>query len=348
MRSDAFNHGDADAKIGEIAARWLARRDRGLSTEEWDELQRWQEADPRHAAELAVLETSWARLDLAKVDTALAAEAAALDRDTASRMKRRLQWRPWSLAAAAALVVAGGIAWQHGFDSAKVDSTYQVVESSARRIELSDGSVAEVRDDSEVRSEFTLAERRIRLVRGEAHFKVMPDASRPFVVVAGDTAVRAVGTAFNVRLDAAEVEVLVTEGKVRVADSNRPAVGADEPAPLVVAGQRAVVTREPAASAGPNVAVSSAAPAEVEQALGWQSKRLVFDRTPLNEAVDAFNQHAAAGGIRVVLGEPSLRSRRLGGTFRAANAEGFVRLLEQSVEVRSERQGDQVILYPVK
>ena len=46
---------------------------------------------------------------------------------------------------------------------------------------------------------------------------------RPFTVAAADTAVRAVGTAFTVRLrDSEQVDVLVAEGKVAVASEQVP------------------------------------------------------------------------------------------------------------------------------
>jgi transmembrane sensor len=210
--------------------------------------------------------------------------------------------------------------------------------------------VAEVRGDSELRSEYSAHERRVRLLRGEAHFTVVKDAARPFVVSAGDTAVRAIGTAFNVRLDRGRIEVLVTEGKVQVADAG-PSGLVEPEAPMVSAGHRAVVESSGpggVAAARAKVEITAAAPAEMDQALAWQTTRLVFDRTPLAEAVDAFNRHAAPTGMRLAIGDSKLRARRMGGSFRAANMEAFVRLLEQSVEVRAERRGDLVVLLPVE
>ena len=201
-----------------------------------------------------------------------------------------------------------------------------------------------------MRAEFTATERRVRLVRGEAHFTVAPDASKPFVVQVGETVVRAVGTAFNVRLEAGRVEVLVTEGRVQVADRATSESGEAQRLPLVTAGERAIVERDAtsgAAAAQASIAVAAAAPVDVEKALAWHSTRLVFDRTPLDEAVEAFNRHSASGpGVKLVLGDPVLRARRLGGTIRAANVEGFVSLLEQSVEVRAEHRGNQIVLLP--
>src|SRR5690349_20668988 len=48
--------------------------------------------------------------------------------------------------------------------------------------------------------DFSAKSRAVRLIAGEALFQVAKDAARPFVVAAGDARVRAIGTAFNVRL----------------------------------------------------------------------------------------------------------------------------------------------------
>jgi transmembrane sensor len=199
------------------------------------------------------------------------------------------------------------------------------------------------RENSELRAEFTATERRVVLVRGEAHFTVVKDSARPFVVSAGNASVRAVGTAFNVRFDPKRVEVLVTAGTVQVADIREKSVARP---PLVTAGQRVVIEQVAAAVRAP-VAVSAAASTEIEETLGWQSARLVFSRTPLSEAVAAFNRHSPSGP-RLVIGDRSLRARRLGGSFRASNIEGFVRLLEQSADVRVERRGNQIVLWPAR
>jgi transmembrane sensor len=143
------------------------------------------------------------------------------------------------------------------------------------------------------------------------------------------------------------VEVLVTQGKVEVEDARQVA---EETSALVVAGQKAVVDRVAGVGAArmpAGVEITRAAPAEMEHALAWQSTRLVFDRTRLDDAVAAFNRYSSAtAGLRLVLGDAALSTRRMGGTFRAANVEGFVRLLEQSGEFRAERQAGRIVLWP--
>ncbi|MFI5337896.1 MAG: FecR family protein [Opitutales bacterium] len=340
----------------EAAAAWLARLDRGATETEQREFSAWLEADPRHAGEYTRLESEWKRLDRAGEDPVLAAMARELD----ARSLRRSRWRPARLApwAAAAAIVLAGLAWW-SFSPVAVNQpaaapvlTHQVVPSSARQLTLPDGSVVALRGDSEVATDYTPAERRVRLLRGEAHFIVAKNPDRPFIVSAGGVAVRAVGTAFDVRLDAGAVEVLVTEGKVGVNDavhsqSLLPPALENKP-PVLSAGQR--VTIEASALRGPAspVRIDSVTAAEMEQTLAWQSTRLVFNRTPLSEAVSAFNQHETHGG-RLVLGSADVGERLLGGTFRADNVEGFIRLLELSADVRAERRADgTVVLWPTR
>jgi transmembrane sensor len=335
----------------EEAARWLARRDRGLTSAEQQALVEWCEASPRHAVELARLETTWHTCDLAKASPKLASLAVELDRATTGY--RRFGWQTWAGVAAAIAVCALGFSvWQYPRPDVPLNRetarTYQVLPSGARQIAFEDGSTAQLRDDTEILAEFTGAERRVRLLRGEAHFTVVRDAQRPFIVAAREATVQAVGTSFNVRLDPGHVEVVVTEGRVQVREQGEVLETNHEWAPLVSAGERAVIERKSETPVVSRIAITPAERAEVEQAVAWQSVRLVFSRTPLSEAVEAFNQNAPGNsGVLLVLGDDSLRGRRLGGTFRAGNVEGFVRLLEQTANVRVERRGSEIVLLPV-
>src|SRR5690606_19734450 len=107
---------------------------------------------------------------------------------------------------------------------------------------LSDGSLVYLNSASEVLVAFNEHERRIILETGEAHFEVVPDASRPFIVTAGSVSVRAVGTAFNVKLAAESIDVLVVEGKVELSRQEK-ATAASSERPLIVAGEQTRVPR---------------------------------------------------------------------------------------------------------
>lgn len=349
---------DSDASAAQSAAEWVARRDRGLSAEQQERLAEWKDADPRNATELERMGAAWKSLDGVRGVSELEAMADMIVARSRRRQARERAGRLWALAFAAAAAVAVGIfTWRSIEPQPPVllDTTsknYRVLASTAQRMLLPDGSVAELNGTSRVEVDFTATERRVRLTEGEAHFVVAKNPERPFYVSAGPVTVRAVGTAFNVRLASEVVEVLVTEGKVKLEnasiDSTAPAAahptavpdgyasGAasrDEPdEAALVAGQRAVINRSAGAPATP-VQIGQMGRSEIDEALGWQSTRLVFNNTPLSEVVEGFNRY---NSHRLTIGDPEVRNRTLTGVFRADNVEGFVRLLRHSIDVKAE------------
>ena len=319
--------------IVQAAAAWLARRDRDLTAAEQDAYLHWLGQDPRHGAALAHLDKNWQALD------ALAhwrpAHSAQPNPDLLAR-PRLLRWRTagWALAAAGAAAAAVGI-FGPSFRAERPEEISPArgvrVIPRPERINLPDGSVVELNGDGRIMTDFTAAERRVRLLRGEAHFTVAKNPARPFIVDAGAVAVRAVGTVFEVRRAATAVEVLVTEGKVRV---ERPAGAGTAPVPptSLAAGERAVVDLS-ARGAAP--VVTPVSPAEIERALAWQGVRLEFSSLPLAEVVAEFNLRNTT---QLAMGDPETARLKIGGTFRADNVEGFVRLLQLSFGVTAERQ----------
>ena len=347
----------SDPVVSRTAAEWVARRDRGLSPAEARAFMEWRAADPRHELELARLSGTWHELDSAGSVPELELMADAFLHRARARLRRRRILRAASLTfAAAAALVLGVFTWNHrpstgtAHSPQRVTENYRVLASTMKRMTLPDGSVAELNGTSRIEIAFTPVERRVHLLDGEAHFVVEKNPDWPFFVTAGPVTVRAVGTAFNVRLESASIEVLVTEGKVKLesADSssppisNAPVTDADS---SLVQGQRAVINLATTVT-GPNVAVGEITPLEMNDALGWQSIRLVFSNTPLEEVVAGFNHY---NQVRLVLGDPRLRTRTLTGVFRADNLEGFVRLLRASVDVKTEtRAPSEIVLLPIR
>ena len=297
------------ASAQKIAADWIARGDRGLSPEQQKKMAAWEAADPRHAVELARLRNTWRVLGTADEVPGMMEYARGLEQK-ALRRRQRPAWTA-KVYLASGIAAAVMLVWTLGWTptglkpKAAESGRYSVIPSSAQRLTLSDGSIVELNGDSAVEPAFSATERQVRLLRGEAHFDVMKDPARPFSVTAGAVVVRAVGTAFNVRMETAAVEVLVTEGKVRVNDAARgepllanaavpagdvPPMMAKDPVsmetPVLVAGQKAVFSNATPAAVAP-VAVTAA---EMAHRLAWQDTQFVFDRTPLADAVAAFNR----------------------------------------------------------
>ena len=333
-------------EMEQAAADWLARRWAGLTAEDEASFQRWLASDPTHAATYRELEATWRLLDRVR-ETAPAGAHPDPDALAPRRRFRPALWLAPVLAAAAAVAIAY-VGWWRPAELAALRFSTDALTAvgSFQRIALPDGSVVRLNTDSLVQVRYSEVERRVRLVRGEAHFTVAKNPARPFFVEAGGVAVRAVGTAFNVRLQRDVVEVLVTEGQVRVDDPARGetmlAPRAPAAAPLLVAGERAVIPAPVVPTAPrPVVPVISVPAAEMERALAWQDRRLEFVATPLAEIVAEFNRY---NRTRLSIDDPVLAARRFGGSFRADDPENFVRLLQTRFGLRIERQGDETIL----
>ena len=321
------------------AGAWLARRDRGFSATEQEEFARWLRANPRHARAVAQLERTMATFDRLR---AFAPHAPAPpDRDFFAPPPARRWFYP-SLAAlgiAATLLLSFWL----GPSGAPARWHYATAPGGYERARLIDGSTIELNGGTSLDVEFTPAQRQVRLIRGEAHFQVAKDPAHPFVVTANAVAVSAVGTAFNVRVGQVGVEVLVTEGRVRVEPPPPPPAPRDAPAsvaapaiPLLTAGQKIVVSSD-TRSEPAKIAVLS--PEEIERTLAWQPRVAEFAKTPLREVVAAFNRQNRQ---QIVVDDPELDGLRIGGNFRTDQPDAFVRLLETSFGIEAERT-EQVI-----
>lgn len=403
-----------DAQIEDAAYRWLARRDRGLTPAEQDAYLDWLRADPRHQAALARVARSWSALDAlaewrpehsatpnpdllalphgatqfppATADAVRrnVAEVASVRPHSAGRSDAPARFRLFRTAALAAAALGIGLFvashFRHSPDpgntSAGRASAPKLIRHEPRRIILPDGSIVALQGDSSVRVSYSATERRVTLDGGEAHFTVAKAPRRPFIVEVKGVAVRAVGTAFNVRVASDAVAVLVTEGQVRLERPRRRVVDAEAaateqtpsdaspatlaendsssaantgvppaaaspapPAPLLLGGQRAVLSlSEP--SAPPQIA--SASNAELEAATEWQALRLTFNDMPLREVAREMNQHNRR---QLHIGDTAAGDIRIGGTFRADNVEALIRLLQRGFGVQLQTRGDQTVVY---
>jgi len=334
-----------DLEIDRQAAEWFGRREAGLSPEQEREFQSWLEADERHAIHFRQFDDTWEMLDGLKELHGRA--PAKLNNWTILWNKRH--WVTGALAAAAAIAIAF-ILWPHAGQSANSSQLAETQSGGMKMMELPDGSVVHLNTDSFVSVHYTPRERKVALVRGEANFVVAKNPERPFVVTAGAVSVLAVGTAFNVRMEPAAVEVLVTEGKVRVdhaatghsllaPDANEPVGSSASELHLLIAGERVsipVVANVPAPAAPTMVSAE-----QIDQSLAWQTRMLEFNMTPLGEVVKEFNLHNTH---QLVILDQALARRPFGGTFRADNYSVFVQLLEQGFGVVVERSGNRTVL----
>lgn len=232
------------------------------------------------------------------------------------RQRARFKAASQAIAAGLAVVaVATGI-W---FAMRETGAIVRTELAERREVTLADGSVVSVAPLSELRIRFTADRRSIGLRRGHVLFDVSPDQRRPFVVDAGNTIVRAVGTSFDVDMGEGTVRVTVIKGRVlveREGDSSGKGFLRDSAAPdrvQLAANEEVVVPVE--APMDSVRTVNGAAQA------AWATGTLVFEDETVAEVVRRFNLH----NIRQIqILDPQIARRRISGTFKASDPESFV------------------------
>jgi transmembrane sensor len=326
--------------VEDSAAGWVLRQDRGLTPAEQDAYLEWLTADPRHAAAYARHRRNWERLNL--LAQWRPEHGAGPNRDllapppATERRPRRARWWWAGLSLAAGLIVGLGWPWlaRDRAEPLAVVAAEPVRVTLIRQETLADGSQVVLNRGARLRLAYDGSTRRVFLDEGEAHFTVQPDATRPFVVEAGGVEVRALGTAFNVRLGEADLEVLVTHGRVRVDDGTAEAMAE------LGAGQRVWVDL---AESRPSV-VAPVAAEEVERRLAWQPRLLDFSAQPLQAVVEEFNRRNAP--YRIMVADSALAELPVSASLRSDNLEGFLRLLEAGFAVEVARTGHEIVLRP--
>jgi transmembrane sensor len=333
MNASPAEFSDHDDAIETAAAEWLVERDTGFAPGRAARFAAWRAADPRHEA--AVLRTERALDLIGEMPAIRAPLAARLAEETQIARPTFFRVPVWSAGLAAALAVAAAVAWWSFPTRAPATLHYVTAPTRQQQVALVDGSVMNLNVSTDVQVALTPAARRVTLTAGEAHFAVAHDTARPFIVTAGGVSVRAVGTAFSVRLGDHGVEVLVTEGKVKVtrddADST-PAPALPATHPLLVAGERTLIARDTAPAAAPVERVSVDA---LQAAVRWHSQVMTFTNLPLRDAVTLFNRRNTQ---QLILADAALGERKIGGTFAADQVEAFVRLLAQDGDITVERR----------
>ncbi|AEO76019.1 TPA: FecR family protein [Pseudomonas aeruginosa] len=231
--------------------------------------------------------------------------------------------RKASKAAGVALLLAlaiGALAW---LDPAYKRERFATAIGERRDVTLADGSQLLLDSGSQIEVSWHPLSRRVALRAGQVLFEVSPARYRPFVVSAGSTDIRVLGTRFNVRRLDDDVRVTLERGRVEVGTS----ATAQAPVVLLPGQQVDAIGGQ----------LMPLAKVDAATAMAWKDDRLVFERTPLGEAVALLRHYRKAP---ILLDDPSLASLRLTGVFAAHNADRLLDLLPSILPVAVSRQED--------
>lgn len=299
------------ARLNAEASAWLARLHGPRGADAEVPLQDWLRCDPAHQEAFERATELWELLPGA---AAIATQEV--------RAPRRFM--PLAIAASLLAVVVTGAMTVYLSQAPAFDTGA----GEQRSTTLDDGSRIALNTDSHVTVKFDREQRQVSLDRGEAMFEVAHDAARPFVVMAGDERIRAIGTSFVVRRDGDRVRVTLLRGKVEVTRAGeRPQLLA-----ILAPGERV--------SAAPQVAPVLDRPA-LDAVTAWRRGEILFRDTPLSEAVAEVNRY---GQDRVVVNDARLGALPISGVFATDDSAEFAAAVAQLHGLRVRREGETLLL----
>jgi transmembrane sensor len=239
---------------------------------------------------------------------------------------RRWMTQAEVLAAAAAIILVAGVAV---FDDLRetlrggAPVTYSTTVGQRDSVRLEDGSLVLLGPASRV----AVRGREVDLT-GEAFFRVVHDDTQPFIVRAGESVIRDIGTEFAVHTDdaTAAVRVVVQEGSVALSR------GADS-----VMLQQGDVGR--VAGGRVEALAGGAAPED----FAWMRGELVFRDTPISTVMADLRRWY---GVEVRVADTALLQRRFTGTFTTEPRERVLDVIAMALPARVERRGDTAFFRP--
>lgn len=319
-----------DEPMIEQAAAWVARLHADDVTEsDWLRLEAWLAADDRHVQAYEEAEGLWAALGSQREAIRLRLDAGPVDNlvELGARRTTPRTWRPWALAAApmAAAVAAGLLLIGPALDQRAV--TYQTAPGETRDVVLKDGTRIAMNGGSRLTVQLTGDVRRVKMDQAQAAFDVAHDSNRPFLIDVGESQVRVIGTAFDIRRDETTTRVSVSRGLVQVSDLQTPSR-----AVRLTVGQS--VARDDATD---TAVVSSVDPATAD---GWRQGRLTYQDRPLAEVATDLGR---AFGTPVVV-SAGAADLRFTGVLELDDERRVIARLEAFLPVTATRANGQVRL----
>ena len=301
-------------------------------------LGRWGSRSAEHAAALQEARRRWDALggmagDLRAQFEEPQAQAASPDALAArGRQRRKL------LLSVAGLLGTGALAgrgvhwyWQQPVFSA----AYETRTAQMLKLALAEGPVGaagsqlELAPLSAIKVLLYRQRRVVEMARGEVRFEVVRDPARPFEVRTREARIEVVGTVFTVRDRGGAITVGVERGRVRVKLQQRGAAQAPPASEIdLLPGQILNILdgRAEAARAADPAAMSA-----------WRDGWLVFENTPLGEALATINAYRATP---IVAADARVEALRLSGRFRANESAGLVAALPTILPLTAASRAD--------
>lgn len=310
----------------------IAREIEGeISAEEMAQLQSWLEADPANQAYYEALKDTWdltadAYSGMPEPDVERNWQRFSENLAAPEPLRvvtRRNSW--WRLAAAAVVILAAaGLAFtllQRGKE------TVLTAEADKKTFTLPDGSLVYLNRHSQLsyNTGFGNNNRTVKL-EGEAFFDVAADAANPFIVAAGASQTKVLGTSFVIKAyNDKPVQLDVVTGKVAFSGKK-----GEKGALVLTAGNTAILQpdKEPqqVQNGDPNF-------------MAWKENRLYFNNMPLYKTLTAVENYF---NVRFVVTDSSLLTLNYTGTFNNPSLAEVLDVISKAAEVKISEEGKDV------
>jgi len=318
--------------IDDEASIWLVRLDDGnLSKQYKKELRLWLAADKRHEVALKAMADIWNDMDevLININDENHSDNVSLWPVLKPILK------PFALAASMSFIAI--FIWLSAPVNVQKNS-YVTAIGQQLDTRFDDGSVIHLNTNSHIETEFSQEKRIIKLIKGEVLFEVAHDPNRPFIVYAGDRLVQAIGTKFVVHLASENIQVTVTDGKVKMSKApintelsdikelNNSTIQKDDI--FIAKGEKVIATSNQTPK------LTQIELASIERELSWLDGKLVFENEKLIDIIEEINRYV---DIEIVLKAPSLHDVRISGRFDLGDSEALIEAIELSFNIKSQR-----------
>lgn len=296
--------------IDEQAVAWFIRlRADNVTSEEKTSFLRWLNQADAHRDTFNEISKLWGDADLLQAlgETAQKHRIAPRKKTTAAKFTL-------PLAMAACLVLT----WLfHGELAILMRGDYSTGVGERKTVYFDDGSTAMLNTDSAIAVNMDGPQRKVELLKGEVYFEVQPDPSRPFIVQAGHSTTRVLGTHFFVHEKSESDEVKVVSGRVEVTDRRTLKQ------PLILHDREAVSVDT--AGLGETRLLDS------ELTTSWVNGFLVFENAPLESVINQIRRYRT--GL-VVYKDNALRELKINGRINLRESDDMLKVLGKNLSVK--------------
>lgn len=337
------------------ASDWIVKMDRGLSSDEKIALQEWMDDSPENHSTLMQMTQLWDKMNAMTRLSDLFPKPTRHASQTQTQRSNLIEslienWtKSWlkplpAIAASIALATVLGL-WAILGNVDNNNNSYQTAIGEQSTVMLPDGTkmTLNTNTNTSVTVAYSDQQRLLHLIQGELHVSVAKDKNRPLSVMAGGKVIQAIGTEFNIEITSQQkIELVVTEGKVKVGIQQKPEKQIASIEPLTLPSDALTV------SAGEEIMLGEAkeqitevSAEDIAVKLSWQKGNLIFRGESLEEAVREVGRYTS---VEFVFIDENLKKMRVAGLFKAGDVQGLLATLRENFDIVSQRDGNGKVL----